>query len=84
MKKVKIKYFFKEGCKITSCLLFDNVSIGKDCKISNSIIGENAIIGDNCKIVDCVVVGNYVVHEGTNANGKLLSNEAITGDNMII
>ena len=74
----------KEGCKITSCLLFDNVSIGKDCKISNSIIGENAIIGDNCKIVDCVVVGNYVVHEGTNANGKLLSNEAIKGDNMII
>ncbi len=54
MEKSKIKNI-KISCKITNCIIGNNVKIGDNCSISDCVIPDNTIVEPKSELSNCTV-----------------------------
>ncbi len=50
----------KDGCRILSSYIYNDVTIGKNCNVSGSVMDTNTVVGQNCSIENGTVIGPRV------------------------
>ncbi|GMG19573.1 unnamed protein product [Ambrosiozyma monospora] len=61
-------------CRITACVVLDNVTIEDEVNLENCIIGQHAKLEKKCKLVNCNVEGSYIVGQSVVLKGETLTN----------
>jgi NDP-sugar pyrophosphorylase family protein len=62
----------RSGSQLDSCVLFDDVEIGRDCEIVDSIVCKGARIGDGVVLSNAIVGARTVVGDGNQLRGARL------------
>lgn len=65
----------RAGSQLDSCVLFDDVEIGRDCEIVDSIVCAGARIGDGVVLSHAIVGARTVVGEQNQLRGARLWND---------
>ena len=56
----------KDGCRILSSYIFNDVTIGSNCNTSGTVLDNNTVVGQNCSLENGTVIGPRV-HIGNNS-----------------
>lgn len=65
----------RSGSQLDSCVLFDDVEIGRDCEIVNSIVCRGARIGDGVILQNSIVGARSLVGDRNELRGARLWND---------
>jgi mannose-1-phosphate guanylyltransferase len=50
----------KDGCRILSSYIYNDVTIGKNCNVSGSVIDNTTVVGQDCSLENGTVIGPRV------------------------